>query len=88
LEPAHCGKYSSGKLPKAKILLANRKDAIDIHDRKDLEEPKEMYRACMSQLGDLIDIAPSVELQNKNHLACLINFINKPVFAKSYPESG
>ena len=51
LELAHCRNYSSGRQPKAKILLANRKDAIDIYDRKDLEEPKEMFRACMSQWG-------------------------------------
>lgn len=38
-------------------------------------------------IEDLIDIAPIIKLQNKNHLAFLIYFINKPVLAKSYPES-
>jgi len=42
----------------------------------------------LSAIGYLINIASGIKLQKKNHLACLIYFINKPVFAKSYPESG
>ena len=42
----------------------------------------------LTAIRDLINIASGIKLQNKDHLACLINIINKPVFAKSHPESG
>ena len=40
-----------------------------------------------SAIGDLIDITPGVELQNKNLFRCLLYLIDEPIFTNSCPES-
>jgi hypothetical protein len=65
---------------------ADGRDAIDIYNHTDLKNQKEFTPGHIA-IEDLIDIAPIIKLQNKNHLAYLVYFINKPVFAKSHPES-
>ena len=52
------------------------------------EEAGRDLSCVFTAIEDLIDIAPGIKFQNEDHLVCLIYIINKPVFAKSYPESG
>ena len=72
-------------LPEA---LGGRKDAIDIYDHIRFEVDERGKSSVLFAIWYLIDVASGIKLQNKDHLACLIYIVNKPVFAKSYPESG
>lgn len=64
------------------------KDAIVIYDHIRFEGDERGKSSVLFAIWYLIDVASGIKLQNKDHLACLIYIINKPVFAKSYPESG
>jgi hypothetical protein len=77
---------SSGSL--ASRLCGCLKDAIDIYDHIRFEGDERGKSSVLFAIWYLIDVASGIKLQNKDHLACLIYIINKPVFAKSYPESG
>jgi hypothetical protein len=82
------GRLVSGRAVHLLVAFGKRKYAIDIYDHIRFEGDERGLSCVLSAIWYLIDIAPGIKLQNKDHLACLIYIINKPVFAKSYPESG
>ena len=69
-------------------VAVGMKDAIDIYGHIRFEGDERGKSSVLFAIWYLIDVASGIKLQNKDHLACLIYIINKPVFAKSYPESG
>ena len=69
-------------------VAVGMKDAIDIYGHIRFEGDERGKSSVLFAIWYLIDVASGIKLQNKDHLACLIYIINKPVFAKSYPEDS